>query len=148
MDPLLYGVFFEEINYAGCGGIYAEKIQNRAFMDPHTADAWGDADTTRCEGRFGRGLRLNDGTRNAKVALPVGIVDTLTECTIAAWVNPTKVFPFAKVFDFGNGQTGIVYYNRAGVHMSLALASTQWLGGGSGPGPVVRRSPSTARRRR
>jgi len=135
VDPLLYGVFFEEINYAGCGGIYAEKIQNRAFMDPHTADAWGEADTTRCEGRFGGGLRLNDGTRNAKVALPVGIVDTLTECTIAAWVNPAKVFPFAKVFDFGNGQTGIVYYNRAGAHMSLALASTQWLGGGSGPGP-------------
>ena len=135
VDPLLYGVFFEEINYAGCGGIYAEKIQNRAFMDPHTADAWGEADTARCEGRFGRGLRLNDGTHNAKIALPVGIVDTLTECTIAAWVNPTKVFPFAKVFDFGNGQTGIVYYNRAGAHMSLALASTQWLGAGSGPGP-------------
>ena len=135
VDPLLYGVFFEEINYAGCGGIYAEKIQNRAFMDPLTADAWGESVIDRCAGRFGRGLRLNDGTRNAKVALPEGIVGDLTECTIAAWINPTNVHPFAKVFDFGNGQTGIVYYNRAGAHMSLALASTQYLGGGSGPGP-------------
>ena len=135
VDPLLYGVFFEEINYAGCGGIYAEKIQNRAFMDPHTADAWGESVIDRCAGRFGRGLQLNDGTRNAKVALPAGIVGDLTECTITAWINPTVVHPLAKVFDFGNGQTGIVYYNRAGAHMSLALASTQYLGGGAGPGP-------------
>ncbi len=27
----LYGVFFEEINHAGDGGLYAELIQNRSF---------------------------------------------------------------------------------------------------------------------
>lgn len=135
VDPLLYGVFFEEINYAGAGGIYAEKIQNRAFMDPHTADPWCTTDAARCEGRFGRGLQLNDGSPHTKVALPEGILGDLTVCTIAAWINPAKVQPFARVFDFGNGQTGIVYYNRAGRHMSLSLASSQYLGGGSGPGP-------------
>ena len=36
VSPLLYGVFLEEINFAGAGGIYAEKIQNRAFMDHRT----------------------------------------------------------------------------------------------------------------
>ena len=34
VDPLLYGVFFEEINYAGAGGIYAEKIQNTRVHGP------------------------------------------------------------------------------------------------------------------
>ena len=33
VSPLLYGIFFEEINRAGDGGIYAEMVQNRSFED-------------------------------------------------------------------------------------------------------------------
>ena len=33
ISPLLYGIFFEEINRAGEGGIYGEMIQNRSFED-------------------------------------------------------------------------------------------------------------------
>ena len=33
VSPTLYGVFFEEINRAGDGGLYAEMIQNRSFED-------------------------------------------------------------------------------------------------------------------
>ena len=33
ISPMLYGIFFEEINRAGDGGIYAEMIQNRSFED-------------------------------------------------------------------------------------------------------------------
>ncbi len=33
ISPVLYGIFFEEINRAGDGGIYAEMIQNRSFED-------------------------------------------------------------------------------------------------------------------
>ncbi len=33
VSPLLYGIFFEEINRAGDGGIYAEMLQNRSFED-------------------------------------------------------------------------------------------------------------------
>ena len=47
-SPLLYGIFFEEINRAGEGGIYAEMIQNRSFEDRSRVDevrdtplAWG-----------------------------------------------------------------------------------------------------------
>lgn len=31
INPLLYGVFFEDINYGGDGGLYAELIANRSF---------------------------------------------------------------------------------------------------------------------
>lgn len=31
ISPLLYGVFFEDINYGGDGGLYAEFIANRSF---------------------------------------------------------------------------------------------------------------------
>lgn len=33
VSPMLYGIFFEEINRAGDGGIYAEMVQNRSFED-------------------------------------------------------------------------------------------------------------------
>jgi hypothetical protein len=33
VSPALYGIFFEEINHAGDGGIYAEMVQNRAFEE-------------------------------------------------------------------------------------------------------------------
>ena len=37
----LYGIFFEEINHAGDGGLYAELIQNRSFEDKEIPkDCW------------------------------------------------------------------------------------------------------------
>ncbi len=33
IGPMLYGIFFEEINHAGDGGLYAELIRNRSFED-------------------------------------------------------------------------------------------------------------------
>ncbi|MEA2708599.1 MAG: hypothetical protein QOF78_1200 [Phycisphaerales bacterium] len=33
VSPMLHGVFFEEINRAGDGGLYAEMVQNRSFED-------------------------------------------------------------------------------------------------------------------
>lgn len=40
VSPTLYGIFFEEINRAGDGGLYAEMIQNRSFEDAGKPDAW------------------------------------------------------------------------------------------------------------
>jgi alpha-L-arabinofuranosidase len=36
----LFGIFFEEINYAGEGGIYAEMIRNRSFKNSASPDSW------------------------------------------------------------------------------------------------------------
>ena len=33
IPPTLYGIFFEEINHAGDGGLYAELVRNRGFED-------------------------------------------------------------------------------------------------------------------
>ncbi len=40
VSPTLYGAFFEEINRAGDGGIYAEMVQNRSFEDAPAPQAW------------------------------------------------------------------------------------------------------------
>lgn len=31
ISPDLFGIFFEDLNYAADGGLYAELIQNRSF---------------------------------------------------------------------------------------------------------------------
>lgn len=36
----LFGVFFEEINFAGEGGLYAEMVRNRAFYTSTNANYW------------------------------------------------------------------------------------------------------------
>lgn len=40
ISPTLYGVFFEDINYSGDGGLYAELIQNRSFEFPNPMHSW------------------------------------------------------------------------------------------------------------
>lgn len=40
VSPMLYGVFFEEINHAGDGGLYAELVQNRSFENSNKPDCW------------------------------------------------------------------------------------------------------------
>lgn len=45
LSPLQYGVFFEEINHAGDGGLYAEKIQNWNFSNGTSAwKAWSPSE--------------------------------------------------------------------------------------------------------
>jgi alpha-L-arabinofuranosidase len=36
----LFGIFFEEINYAGEGGLYAELVRNRSFANSTSPDFW------------------------------------------------------------------------------------------------------------
>lgn len=40
VSPMLYGIFFEEINRAGDGGLYAEMLQNRSFEDAPVPLGW------------------------------------------------------------------------------------------------------------
>lgn len=46
ISPVHYGIFYEDINHAADGGLYAELIRNRSFEDDSTAGSWscvGDA---------------------------------------------------------------------------------------------------------
>lgn len=63
---------------------------------------------TSVAGKYGKALRL-DGTSTAFVTLPAGIVSSLTECTISAWVNLTSVDQWARIFDFGTDTTNYMF---------------------------------------
>lgn len=39
LSPVLYGLFFEDINYAADGGLYAELVQNRSF-EYYPVEGW------------------------------------------------------------------------------------------------------------
>ncbi|MDP4278105.1 MAG: alpha-L-arabinofuranosidase C-terminal domain-containing protein, partial [Bacteroidota bacterium] len=40
VSPSMYGAFFEEINHAGDGGLYAELVQNRSFEETEMPDGF------------------------------------------------------------------------------------------------------------
>ncbi|HCA81164.1 MAG TPA: alpha-L-arabinofuranosidase, partial [Bacteroidetes bacterium] len=40
VSPTLYGIFFEEINHAGDGGLYGELLRNRSFEESSTPVHW------------------------------------------------------------------------------------------------------------
>ena len=40
VSPSLYGIFFEEINHAGDGGLYGELVRNRSFEESANPDHW------------------------------------------------------------------------------------------------------------
>ena len=46
VSPTHYGIFFEDINHAADGGLYAELIRNRSFEDASTLDYWSLANQT------------------------------------------------------------------------------------------------------
>ena len=57
IQPTMYGIFFEDINYAADGGLYAELVKNRSFEFPQDAlqgwKAFGRVEV-RDDGPFGR----------------------------------------------------------------------------------------------
>ncbi|GIH18032.1 beta-L-arabinofuranosidase domain-containing protein [Rugosimonospora africana] len=61
----------------------------------------------RVAGKFGQALQLNG--KGQYVTLPVGIVNGLTDFTIATWVNPATVSTWSRIFDFGTGTTRYMF---------------------------------------
>ncbi|MDE5969159.1 MAG: arabinosidase, partial [Muribaculaceae bacterium] len=63
MSPTHYGIFYEDINHAADGGLYAELIRNRSFEDDSTPINWfgvGDAKISLVQDAL-----LNDVQHNA-----------------------------------------------------------------------------------
>ena len=56
IQPTMYGIFFEDINYAADGGLYAELIKNRSFEFPDHLAGWDISGkvTLKDDGPFSR----------------------------------------------------------------------------------------------
>jgi alpha-L-arabinofuranosidase len=62
VSPMLHGIFFEDINYAADGGLYAELVQNRSFEHAESLYAW----STVNRGGAGEVAIETDAPLNAK----------------------------------------------------------------------------------
>ena len=61
IQPTMYGLFFEDINYAADGGLYAELVKNRSFEFPQNLMGWKT---------FGSVKLMNDGPFDKKRHTP------------------------------------------------------------------------------
>jgi autotransporter-associated beta strand protein len=92
-------------------------------------DSWGAnhgtlaSTASRSTGKYGKALQL-DGTANSYATLPTGIVSTLNDFTISAWVKMDALANWMRIFDFGTGtskylflsvQTGVAGSIRYGI---------------------------------
>ena len=65
------------------------------------------------------------------VALPVGVVSSLNDCTIATWVKQTTASAWARIFDFGTGQTANMFLTpQNGANNFIRFGITTNGGGG------------------
>ncbi len=59
--PTMWGIFFEDINFAADGGLYAELVKNRSFEFPMPMMAWDEMEE---KGNTSRLLIINHGDPN------------------------------------------------------------------------------------
>ncbi len=68
ISPMLFGIFFEEINHAGDGGLYAELVRNRGFEEPTRTNGWAFFTTGTAAGSFGTFTTSPVSTNNPNYA--------------------------------------------------------------------------------
>ena len=71
VQSTMYGIFFEDINYAADGGLYAELVMNRSFEFPNAFAGWDISGkvTLKNDGPFERNphyVRLEPATHRDK----------------------------------------------------------------------------------
>ncbi len=63
VNPAMWGVFFEDINFGADGGLYAELVKNRGFEFPEALMGWAKLSPPKAKGEV---TVRSDGSFNAK----------------------------------------------------------------------------------
>ncbi len=95
VNPSLYGVFFEEINHAGDGGLYAELVRNRDFQesDPRGGQpmAWTLRSEAGAQGKISLDGDLPPGAAGAhSLRLEAGGAGRVTLANDGYWGVPVR----------------------------------------------------------
>lgn len=114
IDDTMYGVFFEDINRAAEGGLYAELVQNRSF-EYSTADnraytpltSWAVDGTAHVVNDAGR---LSERNRNC-LSLGAGSAVTNAGCNTGVHVEEGKKYDFS-VWARADGRTALTSPSR------------------------------------
>lgn len=85
VSPNLYGIFFEDINHAADGGLYAELISNRSFEDDgKTTPTWK---TTHAAGAKISTQLINKGLLNSAQGKALQLTIAATPQATASLIN-------------------------------------------------------------
>ncbi|MFG3012805.1 alpha-L-arabinofuranosidase C-terminal domain-containing protein [Streptomyces cinerochromogenes] len=133
IDKTMYGVFFEDINRAADGGLYAELVQNRSFeysADDNTAytplTAWTVSGTAQVVNDSGR---LNDRNR-AYLSLAAGSSVTNAGYNTGIAVQDGKTYDFSVWARAGAGSTLTVTLQDSGGALAparrIAVTKSGW----------------------
>ncbi|MFF5536110.1 alpha-L-arabinofuranosidase C-terminal domain-containing protein [Streptomyces cinerochromogenes] len=133
IDKTMYGVFFEDINRAADGGLYAELVQNRSFeysADDNTAytplTAWTVSGTAQVVNDSGR---LNDRNR-AYLSLAAGSSVTNAGYNTGIAVQDGKTYDFSVWARAGAGSTLTVTLQDSGGTLAparrIAVKKSGW----------------------
>ena len=87
----------------------------------------GNATGARVPGEIGNAVRLSGS--NEYVNLPTGVVSSLSDFTISAWVNPSATTQWTRVFDLGTG-TNVYMFLTVNAGSGPRFAITTSGGGG------------------
>jgi len=92
--------------YAGSGeAVFKERLDDMVTAlgecQAALAATVGGRPIGRVPGRLGNAVKLSGASQH--VALPAGVLNGLTEATIALWVNPSALTSWSRCFDFGTG---------------------------------------------
>src|SRR5580700_9480144 len=52
INPAMWGIFFEDINFGADGGLYAEMVKNRGFEFPDPMMGWSELLPNRAHGQI------------------------------------------------------------------------------------------------
>ena len=52
ISPTMFGIFFEDINFAADGGLYPERVKNRSFEFPEALMGWKKSASPDAKGEF------------------------------------------------------------------------------------------------
>ena len=52
INPAMWGIFFEDINFGADGGLYAELVKNRGFEFPNPMMGWSELSPTKARGQI------------------------------------------------------------------------------------------------
>ena len=52
INPAMWGIFFEDINFGADGGLYAELIKNRGFEFPEPLMGWSKLNPSKARGEL------------------------------------------------------------------------------------------------
>jgi O-glycosyl hydrolase len=86
------------------------------------ADSSGNGKTATLTGSYGFTTGFNGNAVNftgGYASLPTGIVGALGDFTIAAWIKPTTIDSWARVFDFGAGTSNYMFFTPKASDTSL-----------------------------